>query len=481
MNRQRMSHMLGLLCLLTALFYLIDAFHASAWLQTAYSISAGMLLFCAIFVVRRSNQITATILLLIGSYIFFFQQSKDTYSIVIALGQNVNLLTLFLFVPLFGVMMSIGGYLTALKHKVQQRQLKKNVHPYRVSYFITSTIGLILNLGSMPITYRMATGSFSSFYKQKMGMIILRAFGFCMFWSPYFVNIGLVLIIFDVSWLSIGWIGLIVAIVYVLISLLFNRRITFENDSMNEQVSTVSHEQTIDQSHVQSHEQTDEQTDEQTMTEATRKMKSLLFWSVLLFGLSFLLDAWLPVNMITVVSLLGLIYPIVWAITTKIAREYIQEALPYMLHSFSRLKNEIVIFISAGYFGVAISQTAMGEWLSLVILQWSFGSVYLLALIIIIMSVLLALIGVHPVIILIGVGSSLNPVLFGVSPQFMAIVLIIAWTIATQISPFSGSVLMTANLIQVSPWTIARKNVAFVICLVVILPMVLYALQWLII
>lgn len=65
--------------------------------------------------------------------------------------------------------------------------------------------------------------------------------------------------------------------------------------------------------------------------------------------------------MLTIVSILALLFPLIWAISIGIVKEYIQTVVQHILNSFDRLKNEIVIFISAGYFGLSLAHTEVGK------------------------------------------------------------------------------------------------------------------------
>jgi hypothetical protein len=450
-------NLLGPLFFLTSLLYLFNVFYYSYTIAFTYSLLAGTLLVFAVFQVRRTNKITSITLFCVGTVIFMTNE-VNVSQMVLGLGKNINLLTLFMVVPFFGVIISIGGYLTALRQKVQEQKNNKAGHPYRLSYILTSTMGIILNLGSMPLAYRIAQESFSQFTVKKMGIVILRGFGFCMFWSPYFVNVGLVMVLFDISWSSIGWVGIVIAFVYLAICFVFFSLIRFPQDEEIKPVVSL---------------------EKDSFPDSSKKIFALILWSVSLLIVSFTVDILLSVKMLTIVSLLALIYPFFWAAVIGSVGEYIHNIVINILQSFERMKNEIVIFISAGYFGVSLSYTTLGDIISSMIFTWSFGSIYLMSVLIIILSVSLALIGIHPVIIIIGVGSSLSPTLFGVSPQYMAIVLLISWSLASLISPFSGAVLMTSGLINESPWAVARQNMLFVLVLTFTLPLILYGIMFL--
>ncbi|OLO42498.1 hypothetical protein BTR23_00315 [Alkalihalophilus pseudofirmus] len=447
------STIAGSVCFLTVTLYLISVFYSSQLLNVTYSLLSAVLLFVALPTVRRSSIIITIPLLLIGIVIFLLTES-DGVSFLLAFGNNINLIALFLFVPLIGVFISLAGLLTTLKVHIEQleKEGKKEAHPYRLGFLLTATMGAVLNLGSMVLVHRIIEGSISNFFRRKMVMILLRAFGFCMFWSPYFVNVGLVLVLFNVSWMSIGLYGFVIGLIYVLVSLIFFPKLSFAEDTNCIQPKEPKNE-------VQNNRPA---------------LRVLILFGVGLFLSSFILEFFLPVNMLAVVSILGFVYPLLWAVFSSYLKEYIQQLFNYVKECFSRLKNEIVIFISAGFFGAALSYTDIGDFVSQMILTLSQGYIYVMALIVIGFAIFLSIFGIHPVVIVIGIGSALSPQLFSVSSEFMALLLIIAWTLATQVSPFSGSVLMASGLMNDSSFDIAKKNSRFVLVCVFVLALVLY-------
>ncbi|KIL44295.1 hypothetical protein [Jeotgalibacillus soli] len=450
MESHPFTRFLGVICYLTVILYLIELFYPSTMLELTYSLLCAILLACAFLYLSRITRFIVFTLLAAGSICLYAEDISFNES-MIGFGKNTNLLSLFLLIPLIGTFMSTAGYLSALKEKVQAWEKKGAYHPYRFSYFLTATIGILLNFGSMAIVKRIAAESFSSYRDKKITLNIMRGFGFGMLWSPYFVNIGLVLVLFELSWFDIGGYAFILAVIYIFFCWLSFRSISFPDDPIVE-YEPKSKNYSYHQSLV-----------------------PFFFFSLILITLSFLLDYLLEVNMLTVVSFLAILLPLVWAVFTKIIKNYLYDVSQHMQLSFNRLKNELAVFISAGFFGMAISKTAFGSIVSNLLFDASFGSIFFLSLIIVTLAIALGQIGVHPVIIVIGIGSSLSPEKFGVSPEYMALLLIIAWTTATQMSPFSGQLLMTSRLMNQPPSVIIKQNYTFALSLAVILTTTIYS------
>ncbi|WP_202080603.1 hypothetical protein [Caldalkalibacillus salinus] len=480
----RAERVLGIMSFVSVLLYLVHVFWEVEWIHLLYSVMAACLLAVAVCTVRKGNGITALLLFAIGSIIFIVEK-VPALDVLHAFGQNMNLLALFVIVPLIGVMISVGGYLSALKAMVFRMERNGESHPYILSTVLTSTMGLVLNLGSMPIVFRIAEKSFSQFYKKRMGQVILRAFVFCMFWSPYFVNVGLISVLYDLSWADIGLVGLGIALIYLICSMVFFRWTHFEHDVLagQKRVKETNGESLPQTQTLQTDGIEDAGVDAKASAQdiewpgVKRKLKTLLIASFFLFFISLSLDAVTNINMLTIVSLMGLIYPFLWSIAVRQFRHYIYDAVEYVERSFVRLKNELAIFISAGYFGVALTFTPVGEWFADLIIYASFGHIYLMSIIVMIFVIFLATVGLHPVVVVIGIGGALQPELFSVSSEYMAILLLCAWALATSVSPFSGSVLMASSLMNISPWRVAKQNGRLVAFLVLLIPFVLTGLH----
>ncbi len=427
----------GRLTFLTVLLYLTSLFYDSAFITSLYSGLAFLLLIAALVKTNRANRMVLT-LLLVGGGVLFFCYRVDWLTVLHSFGSNLNLITLFALIPLFGTFLSKAGYLESLQHVLFKREKAKKGHPYRLGFILTASIGSLLNLGSMPLVHKIGTESFSSFHNKRFSMMIFRTFGFCMLWSPYFVNVGLVLSLYDLSWQQIGVYGIGAATLYAFAIWFFFPKTTFETDEkiVNTRMK---------------HDHNEKVT-----------LRPFILYAFLLIILSVILEFTLPFSMLTIVSLLAIIYPLAWAIFIRISHSYLQEVKEYVTTSFRHLFNEIGIFVTAGFFGEALVQSGLGVNLAEMVVSFSKG-ILLLVISLFMMMIILSFIGIHPVIIVSVLGTSFVPESIGVTPEFMAIFLLCGWVLSTQSTPFSGSVLMGSHLMKDSPWKVSKKNIPFVI------------------
>ncbi|MCP8615693.1 hypothetical protein [Salirhabdus salicampi] len=443
------SRLFGLLCYITTTMYLFETLSPNETIAYTYSVLSALLLGVAFFYISTINKIIVFVLLLIGT-ICIYVENMTIQQAILGFGENIKILALFLLIPLIGIFMKTAGYLDALKSVVQAKLGEQ--HPYRFSFILTAFISVLLNYGSIAIVKRIAEESLSNYQSKKLTLNIMRGFGVSMLWSPYFVNVGLVLIVFQLSWFQIGGYGFIMATVYIMMTWLFFKRVQFDNDP-------------------------DITETDQDYTERLSMLPFILF-SVTLVGLSFILDVLLPVNMLTIVCILALIFPILWALVTHTTSSYLKEVSEQVQTSFIKVKNELAVFISAGFFGLALAQTNIGNTIADFLLTISFGSIYLISLLIVIMMMGLAQIGIHPVIIIVGIGSGIAPESLGVSSIYMALCLLVSWTVATQTSPFSGQILLTSRLLNQPARILIKQNMLFALVVGMILITVLYCLHF---
>lgn len=441
--------LLGYAAYITALIFLLDT-AVTIDMSLIYGLLSLLLLTAAFLVISIPNKLI--ILLLTGSASFIFiQEGTGPREAAEAFGTNANILALFLLIPLAGTYMSYTGYLTSLKQFIVKRSTVSGSHPYRLSFLLTLSIGFVLNYGSLAIIRQIADESFRSFREKQLTLHMMRAFACCMLWSPYFVNVGLITALFDVSWFSIGLFGMIMALIYALTAAFWLRFTSF------------------------SQEQIVENKPEPMEREAS--ILPLLRFGGIFTGLSFLLYYMFDVSMIVIVCTTAVFLPALYALIKKEANGYYAELIKDSSHAFLRLRNELSIFIAAGFFGTAVSATDAGTVISSRLADWTSGSVLLFTVIIIAVTTMFALIGFHPIVIIIGIGSSLNLEALQISPEYASLLLLASWTTATQVSPFAGQILMSSRLMKVTPLELSKKNMGFTAAAGTLLVLFLYSLH----
>ncbi|SDN33062.1 hypothetical protein [Alkalicoccus daliensis] len=445
-----METILGITAYVTAVLFLLDTVLPRD-ISPVYGFLALLLLSAAFFSIQRINKIIISILTITAVFIAA-EENFTPAAAAAAFGTNVNILALFILIPLVGSYMSYTGYLNQLKQFIILKSSGNKNRPYRLSFTLMCTAGLILNFGSMAIIRQIADESFRSFYPKKMTLHMMRGFACCMLWSPYFVNVGLVLALFDVSWFTIFGYGLVLAVLYGVLSAIFLSDIKFSEDTLI--------------------------TNEGKRQDASAEIIPLLRFTLVFIGLSFLVYYAADATMIEVVTFLAILIPYIFAVFKREVIGFSQHIMEQITGSFQKVKNELAIFIAAGFFGTAVAATNFGTIISELLIQWTLGSVLFFTVLIMFITLLLALVGIHPIIIIIGIGSSITPAAIGISAEYAALLLLVSWTVATQLSPFSGQVLLASRLMSEKPVEVSKKNSKFVLVAFVVLSTAVYSFHF---
>lgn len=138
----------GIICFVAALSYLLNVFIPSPVLFYTFSTLSGILLIVAMLTARLGNKLAALTMLLTGLMIFILER-PGIDALFEGFARNMNLIALFVMVPLIGVLISTGGYLTAMR-TVLQNQKERRLSPYSLAQLLTMSMGIFLNLGTMP-------------------------------------------------------------------------------------------------------------------------------------------------------------------------------------------------------------------------------------------------------------------------------------------------------------------------------------------
>ncbi len=117
------------------------------------------------------------------------------------------------------------------------------------------------------------------------------------------------------------------------------------------------------------------------------------------------------------------------------------------------LRNEALLFFAANTFGLGLSAALDPVLLARLseVLPGSGLSIPIL----IMAGLLVAGLGVHPIVIVVAVGTVLSPELLHLSDMETALALLVVWGMGAIMSPFSGTVLQVARLTNCSPFRVA--------------------------
>lgn len=176
--------------------------------------------------------------------------------------------------------------------------------------------------------------------------------------------------------------------------------------------------------------------------------------AILVIGMSVLLP---DLSILTIIALCAIILTVttlVYLDGFRIAHGQLQE---FVVEGLPRTANELVLFLAAGVLAVGLERLIMQGQLQLPFSDFSQWTASLLLATMVIISIL----GIHPVVQIAGI----TPLLLSINadPQLLALTYMLAWSLGTCASPFSGTHLVMQGRFGIPSWQGAMFNWPFVI------------------
>ena len=355
---------------------------------------------------------------------------------------NMDLVVLFVTLPFLSVPLRYGNYLASVEG-LFRRNVKKNFQVYGFVMIFTFLTGAVFNLAAIHIVNQLLGGKGGKERQELIALASIRGFTACIFWSPNFFSVGLVLSMTGVRWIDLFPYGVLISISVLALG--------FALDVIHKwiyKVPQVMHEGNA--------------AEEEKYSVDYRKLLELMAFGLLLLVVIVLLETWYEIEILVLVPTAALIYPLIWlgylhklSALPEIITDYCQQELP-------RHANEVVLFTGAGIFGAALTVSYLSNYfvtaLEKVVGQDPFVSMMAISLCI----TALFIIGLNPIITITAMVSSQPLFIVQWDPMLLALGLIVGWGVGIVISPFAALNLMMAGMLDKSPLEIAiRKNYVY--------------------
>jgi DcuC family C4-dicarboxylate transporter len=348
-----------------------------------------------------------------------------------ALTANTGLICLILAVPLLGIPLDFEDFRQALAQSVK-KYMDRPQPFYLITTFLSYSLGMLLNLAAITIIYQLLNRVATKYPRSLFLTALTRGYGYCVFWSPNFVSVAVVLHYLELTWFKIAPWGFLFTTISIVIAYLF---LKIEYASLIKD-STFPKEAEIPPGD----------------KEETKVLKKLMALGLFLLLLIVFLEYLTGKSVLIIVPLVSVIFPYVVAVLWRKTTVYYNALKHYYKNTLANSKNEIVLFAIAGFFGQALIEAGVGELLTKIINNANIeqGLIYIIA--IIVPMVLLSLIGIHPVVSGSTIAVTVPVTSLPLMPIQYALTLLAGWTLAIILSPFSGTVLITSGISQESPY-----------------------------
>lgn len=334
------------------------------------------------------------------------------------------LVCLITLAPLLSIPLRFGGYFEAIA-----RLLAKFINEPRMLFAgITGTLFFlspVLNLGSV----RIINDFFEELKLPSMmsAKSYLVGFTTAVFWSPYFASVSLVLHYLDVPFKAYIGYGLAMSVLSLLLGQILFAVWDRRHPVTKEATTTVP-----------------------LSREVRRKLVSLIGFIMAMMAACLVIEGLTHWSMLVIVCLLSIVIPAMFAFSKANWVKMKPLLLDYRDRTVPMMNNELMLFMSAGMLAFAVKGTPLAHGLNAGLVDLAELSLFLFALAVIVMVLVITYIGIHQIAVVGALAMQLNPVELGISNISLALLLLLAWSVSTALSPFSGLNLMVSRFAGMS-------------------------------
>jgi hypothetical protein len=359
---------------------------------------------------------------------------SSTAGIMEGITSNIPLLTLITLVPLLSIPLKIGGYFESIHYYLWKLATNAKKMFGSITIFLF-WMGPILNLGSIRILHEMVKDI--QLPAKFLSEAYLRGFSSCVVWSPYFASVALVLYYLDVPIIEYIPLGLSFAFIQFAVgNVMFWAALKMNRFGRTEPTAAAM-EKHIESDHEAPYH--------------SRKTLRLIVILFFLMGTIFLMESITKWPMMFLVSLMAVTFPLIWSVFNHTWEKLGEHFTEFKQKSVPSLNNEIVLFISAGLFGKALAGTAVEDMITVFLGQVSSISFYLFVVVIMGLINVFAFFGIHQIVVVTVLVTSMNPAALGTSPSVLALMLLSAWSISAVLSPINPLNLLVSGSVNKTP------------------------------
>lgn len=334
------------------------------------------------------------------------------------------LICLITLAPLLSLPLRLSGYFEAVD------SLLRNLvhHPRKLFAGITGTLFLlspILNLGTVRIIHEFLKDlKLPSVMSAKSYLV---GFSTAPLWSPYFASVSLILHYLDIpvsEYIMYGiGLSLLTLLVGNLLFAIWERRNLIVPENVEEEPLKIQHR---------------------------KQLLRLVICIMALMASSLIIEYITQWSMIVIVCLISISFPLLWGVVSNSLRRLLPPFKDYRIRTVPMLNNEIVLFTSAGLLGYAMQGTSLSNGVNIFLMSAAKQSFLLFAVTLMAIVLIVTYAGIHQIAVISALAMQLNAEELGISSLALAMLLALAWSTSTALSPFSGLNLMVSRFAGIS-------------------------------
>ena len=345
-----------------------------------------------------------------------------------SLEKSVGMILIFLVLPLLTFSIEKGKYSEAMNEYIKKFDRKSNkIFVVLVIFHLILTI--ILNIPAMMIIQKIIEKN--KFGKNYLTRLYTAGYSFYMVFSPYDGIVNLVLLMVGVRYYEYFIYALTMGAFIIIFSLVL-LKITDKNglEIMKEIGGNKKN------------------CSEMLLENGKRKVFQLLKHISILLGITVLSSyIFKNANNMMIISLVILFYSIIWSFQICNFKEYISQFEGYS-EKVTKFSTILVFLISTNCLGEILKYTQLSEYMEIGFSKIIFLPEYFIMEILIGITVLMSLLGVHMIIPVTSMAMIIKPEFLNISAPAFVLLLLVCWVSGMCVSPFVPFSAMVAETID---------------------------------
>ncbi|RKD76284.1 hypothetical protein ATL39_0499 [Sinobaca qinghaiensis] len=453
---ERISISRGYLLLTLTVLFILFSFTGWPGEQVLMVLTGGLILYSLPFM-AFFPKIMTSILLITGHLVFFAQDLGFSYwreSLI----ENLPLVALFVSVPLFAYPLKNGGYVEYISI-IAHRFLKTPVKIFSNIVILTSILSSFMNLGSVRISFELFHSEIEKnpkFYTKA----ISQGFTLAMCWSPYFAGVAIVLSMLGLPIFPFIFWGLLLVLIGTAVSVLLIMKQPPETEEL---AAAMDKEMQAARA--------------ATIT-AGKGIELLVIFAGMFAGI-FILERLLDVNLVILISVIAIAYPILWSVCINKVQAFGRSLQHYKNTILPNIHNEAVLFIAAAFFAKMVETTPVSPFIASFFASINQLSPLLVIVMTIGVIVLLGAGGIHQILTVSLIGASVSTADLTISVEAFALALMAGWSLSTVVSPVAALNLTLGTLLHRSPFKVGMWNLPYVLVTGAFVSVVIYGISYL--
>lgn len=434
-NNIHLSEAIHIFCLVAlAVSYILGQLFSIPNLLVLTEIIAVITVIESLPLIRGVSLYISLVLLGAGFFLLYIEKAS-LYAYLNGFGQNAGLIVIFVLTPQLAIPLRWEIYTRALEDFYCSYVHSKG-RLCLFSALLTHFLGIILNIGAVAVVYGLVRDNVRGDSQRLIISAINRGFNTSVMWSPYFAAMALVLGKMRVPWSSIAMYCFFLAMIGLASGFL------------------------MDYSHWAKGKRLRARAD--FMPESRNTLLTMFFCGILLTAVMLVLEWFFGLNMISIVCIIAVLFPLFWSFLPAHKKVYREGVRKYFRVTLPLLRKEAVLFLSAGFFANAVAVSQISKYILDIVQGIAVYGLLSLQMTVILTIVLLAMMGIHPVIpVSVLATSAVSP--GGLPAGSFAMVLMAGWALANISSPFNAVNMMLSGFSGINPIEVSlRWNMRYV-------------------